>query len=72
MKGYQEADQALKVGNAAKIGVRGKGCGSYRGGRGICRQSINKDDAECYKCHKLGHYQNEYPCGRKKMQIMLL
>ncbi|PNY06751.1 copia-type polyprotein [Trifolium pratense] len=43
-------------------GGRGRGCG--RGGtrgRGRGRQSSNKENVECYKCHKLGHYQSECP-----------
>jgi hypothetical protein len=49
-------EQALKVTNGGR--GRGRGRNSSRG-RGRGRQS--KDAIECYKCHKLGHYQNECP-----------
>lgn len=32
-----------------------------RGGRGLGRGAVNKALIECYKCHKLGHYQYECP-----------
>jgi len=43
---------------------RGRGRGSFRG-RGRGRQSFNKDDIECYKCHKFGHFQYECPIWEK-------
>jgi hypothetical protein len=56
MKGQKEHSeyQALKMGYAG----RGRGRNSSRG-RGRGRQS--KEQIECYKCHKLGHYRNECP-----------
>jgi hypothetical protein len=49
-------EQALRVTN----GGRGRGRGrTSTSGRGRGRQ--NKDSIECFKCHKLGHYQNECP-----------
>lgn len=48
------------------FGTRGRGRGKGRG-RGRGRQSINRATIECYKCHKLGHYQNEYPLWHKEV-----
>ena len=40
----------------------------FRGGRGRGRgrQSLNKVIIECFKCHKLGHFQYECPDWEKK------
>jgi RNase H-fold protein (predicted Holliday junction resolvase) len=58
MKGHKDSsdEQALKMANGGRGSGRGRGRNSARG-RGRGRQS--KDSIECYKCHKLGHYQNE-------------
>lgn len=38
----------------------------YRGrGRGRGRQHFNKAIIECFKCHKLGHFQYEFPSWEK-------
>jgi hypothetical protein len=61
IKGHQNhhEEQALKATNGGRGGGRGyRGRNSSRG-RGRGRQ--NKEAVECYKCHKLGHYQSE--CG---------
>ena len=60
-------EHALKVSSEEKNGRRGQGRGknNYRGrGRGRERgrggQGGNQAIMECFKCHKLGHYQ--YKC----------
>ncbi|KAD5317147.1 hypothetical protein E3N88_17093 [Mikania micrantha] len=65
-KPEKEEDQALKVNHEDSSSYRGRGRGrsSYRGrgrGRGRSSYSFNKETVECYKCHKLGHFQYECP-----------
>ena len=44
------------------LGGRGRGQGGFRGRcRGGGRQNFNKDTIECWECHKLGHFQREFP-----------
>ena len=61
-KGSGEDEHALKVTHSEKYGGRGLRS-TFRGGRGQGRgrgrQSWNKETVECYKCHKLGHFQYE-------------
>jgi len=52
-------EQALRVINSGRMGSRGRGRNSNRGGRGRGRQFFNKDQIECFKCHRFGHYQYE-------------
>ena len=53
-------EQVLKVSYEETSGGRGRGRTPFKGrGRGRGRQSFNKATIECYKCHKLGHYQYE-------------
>ncbi|KAK0604649.1 hypothetical protein LWI29_017831 [Acer saccharum] len=60
-------EQALKVTFEDRAEGRGRGRGFFRGrGRGRGRQSFNKALVECYKCHKLGHFQYECPSWDKE------
>jgi len=71
---YQgEEEQVLQITNEDKGGRgrgsfqgRGRGRGSFQG-RGRGRQSFNKAEIECFKCHKLGHFQYECPTWEKKI-----
>ncbi|CAL8156633.1 unnamed protein product [Prunus armeniaca] len=68
MKGHGQSneEQALKVTYEDRAGGRGRGRGTSRGrGRGRGRQEFNKALVECYKCHKLGHFQYECPSWEK-------
>jgi len=62
---HEDEEQALQI-TYEDRGGRGRGRGRARGrasfrGRGRGRQSINKAEIECFKCHKLGHFQYECP-----------
>lgn len=58
-----EDEHALKVTHEQSYGGRGRGRTAFRGGQGQGRgrnsQPRSKETVECYKCHKLGHYQYE-------------
>lgn len=59
-------EQALKVSYEERTGGRGRGRDSFRGrGRGRGRQAFSKATVECYRCHKLGHFQYECPTWDK-------
>ncbi|KAK2442007.1 putative mitochondrial protein [Trifolium repens] len=54
----REEEQALKITHGGRgEGSRGRG----RGSRGRGRGRLNREDVECYKCHKKGHFRNECP-----------
>ena len=64
--GNARDEQALKVSYGERYEGRGK-CQSFvRGrGRGRGRYFANKATMECFKCHKLGHFQYECPSWEK-------
>ncbi|RDX85070.1 hypothetical protein CR513_33792, partial [Mucuna pruriens] len=65
---FQTEEHVLKITDDDRP-IRGRGGrGSFqRGrGRGRGRQSLNRSIAECFKCHKLGHFQYECPDWKKK------
>ncbi|GAU44223.1 hypothetical protein TSUD_399870 [Trifolium subterraneum] len=59
----KQEEQALTITNLGRGNgnPRGRGRGSSSRGRGRGRTSNSKEYVECYKCHKLGHYQSECP-----------
>ncbi|CAL2265082.1 unnamed protein product [Prunus armeniaca] len=65
MNGHLGEEQALKVTHEDNTS-RGRGQGTFRGrGRGRGKQPFNKATIECFKCHKLGHFQYECPSWEK-------
>lgn len=63
----EENDQVLQV--EKNYGSRpSRGRGDYRGRMrgGKSKSSFNKAAVECFKCHNLGHFQNECPRWKNK------
>lgn len=51
-------EHALKVSSKERLTTQGRGRYGFRGrGRGRGRQNQSRATVECYKYHKLGHYQ---------------
>jgi len=69
MQGFQIEEQVLKITTNDRPTWGRGGRGAFRGGRNInnrarCgrgRQSFNKAFIECFKCHKMDHFQHECP-----------
>lgn len=62
-----DEEQVLKVAEAEFAGGRGALLRGFTGrGRGRRRTPINKALIECFKCHKLGHFQYECPNQEKE------
>lgn len=58
-------EHALKIEGGRRRGGYVRGRGSFREGRGRGNSSFNKDNVECFKCHRMGHFKNECPSWEK-------
>ncbi|XP_020262719.1 uncharacterized protein LOC109838709 [Asparagus officinalis] len=67
-KVLRDDEQVLKV-EYENLGAHGRGRGATRGNRSIRGRGrgriLNKATIECFKCHKLGHFQYECPRWEK-------
>ena len=64
---HREDDQALRIYDE-RYGRRGRGRGNFRGrGNGRTSQTFNRATVECFRCHKLGHFQYECPRSSKEV-----
>ncbi|KAG8645967.1 hypothetical protein MANES_10G112229v8 [Manihot esculenta] len=54
-----EEEHALKISHGDQYRGRGRGSGRGGCGRGQGRQNFDKSTVECFRCHKLGHFQWE-------------
>jgi hypothetical protein len=64
-KRHDTDDHALRIYDDRFCG-RGRGRNNYRSqGRGGRTQTFNRDMVECFRCHKLGHFQYECPTMNK-------
>ncbi|XP_004296083.1 PREDICTED: uncharacterized protein LOC101303107 [Fragaria vesca subsp. vesca] len=69
MIGHSGDEHVLKATLEDNFAARGRGRGGFRGrGRGRGRQGFNKALIECCKCHKLGHFQDEFPSWEKRVK----
>eukprot|EP00257_Ricinus_communis_P028207 XP_025015621.1 uncharacterized protein LOC112536924 [Ricinus communis] len=60
-------EQALKATHDDKAGGKGRGRFAAKGrGHGRRRTSHYKENIECYKCHKFGHFQSECPDWKRE------
>jgi len=60
-------DEQVLTSENSRNGGRGRGRVPNRGrGRGRGRQAFSKATVECFKCHKLGHFQYECPQWNKE------
>lgn len=68
MQEHQVEEQVLKVAHDDRFGRGRGGRAFFRGGRGRGRErrALNKSIIECFKCHKLGHFQYECPEWEKR------
>jgi hypothetical protein len=59
---HSMVEQALKVTSEERLYGIGQGKRAFRkGGRGREQYTFDKITVECYRCHKLGHFQYECP-----------